>query len=476
MPKQLSNTIVKQRMIEWRNLKVAHDRDQTQINKLRAENKKLQTEIAELKQYFSGIIEAQAARIEELETKVFGRKKPRSGGGHESPKQPRDAASYRRPKPSDDVITGEEHHAINACHHCGGPLTDKEEYARYVEDIILAALNTAAQFKTIEKHTVERGYCVRCGKYSSALDLRGQEVTIGPNVRTLICYLVTLRDHSYDQVQNILWDLYRFKITDGEIINILDARRLQLLPEYEKLKDSIRAGPAVHIDESRWRIQSEKAGYAWSMSSTTSSDVVFKLADSRGMGNAEELLGANYQGVGITDRYPGYKHMFALHQICWAHLQRTAKDLTHLECLGKTKQKHVTKFYQNLAAVYAAIRGCQDEPFDATVRQAQANQLLEQTMKLCQPHKLDPKKLTDLKAGIAEYQDCLFICLTVDGIPADNNRAERDIKKLVIKRRKSLGSKTPKGAHTLEVLLSVCWSLYNRDRENFFSSFHALGM
>lgn len=474
MPK-LSEQQIKQKLQEGRNYKRLYFELKDKYDDAQAEIKQLKAENAELKQYFTSIIEAQAARITELETMVYGRKNRfRSGGGHKSPKPPRDSASYRRPKPAEDEITSEEHHSINVCNHCGGLLTDKEEYTRFVEDIILAALDASARFKTVIKHTIERGYCVTCGKYSSAQDLRGQETTIGPMVRSLICYLVTLRDHSYDQVQHILWDMYRFKISNGEITAILDNRRLDLLPAYENLKTSIRAGPAIHMDESPWRIQSEQSGYAWSMSSTTSSDVVFKLADNRGMGNAQELLGDNYQGIGITDRYPGYKHMFTLHQICWAHLQRTAKDLTHLECLGKAKQKHVTRFYQNLAAVYTTIRDYQLEPFDETRRQEQASQLLEQAQELCTPHALDPKKLANLKAGILEYQDCLFICLTVDGIPADNNKAERDIKQLVIKRRKSLGSKTTKGARTMEVLLSVCISLYNRDRDNFFVNFHAL--
>ena len=47
-----------------------------------------------------------------------------------------------------------------------------------------------------------------------------------------------------------------------------------------------------------------------SMSSTTSTDVVFKLADSRGIGTAKDLLGEDFQGVGITDRYKGYKNLF----------------------------------------------------------------------------------------------------------------------------------------------------------------------
>lgn len=212
------------------------------------------------------------------------------------------------------------------------------------------------------------------------------------------------------------------------------------------------------------------------MASARSTDVVFKLADSRGKGNSQDLVGDNYQGVGITDRFGSYKHLFlpGCHQICWAHLQRTAKDLTHLECLTVAKQRHVAAYYAGLAAVYADIRAYQIEPFDASKRQVQTDELLERVTNLCQPHKLDPKKLTDLKAGILEYRDCLFLCLTIDGIPSDNNKAERALRKLVIKRKKSFGVKTPKGARTMEVLLSVCQSLYNRDRDNFLPDLHRL--
>ncbi len=473
---KLSEEQVKQRPTEGRNYKRLYYGLKDTFDTASEEHKQCPRLIAEPTAKHDAATEAQNARIAELETMVFGRKKrPRSNDNQKPPTKPRDSGSYRRDTPSEDEITSETHHPIDACKHCGGPLTDKEEHARYIEDIILAALSAATQFKRVTKQFIERGYCIPCGKYSSARDLRGSEVILGPNVRTLVCYLVALRDHSYDQVIHLLWDVYRFKITDGEITNILDTRRLELLSEYENLKASIRAGPAVHMDESRWPIQSEKgAGYAWSMSSTTSSDVVFKLADSRGKGDAEELLGKNFQGVGITDRYPGYKNLFWLHQICWAHLQRTAKDLTHLQCLGKTKLKHVTRFYQQLAAIYTAIRTCQAEPFDEGKRKERASQLLGQTKQLCRPHRLDPKKLTDLKAGILEYHDSLFICLTVDGPPADNNRAERDIRKLVMKRKKSLGSKTTKGARTLEVLPPICWSLYNRDPDNFFPNFQGL--
>jgi len=101
----------------------------------------------------------------------------------------------------------------------------------------------------------------------------------------------------------------------------------------------------------------------------------------------------------------------------------------------KNKYDEVVAENNQLAAIYSTIRDYQSEPFNEATREVQANKLLEQTKTFCIPHKLDPKKLASLKLGILDYQDCLFICLKVNAIPADNNRAERDIKQLVIKRR-----------------------------------------
>ena len=124
MPK-LSNEQIKQKLQEGRNYKRLYFELKDKFDDAQAEIKQLRDDNAELKQYFSGIIEAQAARITELETQVYGRKNRfRSGGGQKAPRPPRDAASYRRPKPFDNEITSEEHHPIDACHHCGGPLTD----------------------------------------------------------------------------------------------------------------------------------------------------------------------------------------------------------------------------------------------------------------------------------------------------------------------------------------------------------------
>lgn len=478
MPKRLSDEVIADRMVELRNLRKLHAHDRQQITELKTENKGLKQELINQRQYFESIVETQAAQIAELQTMVFGRK-PKGGLKPDVkttvPRLPRTNGSYRRPIPPAHAITSNEHHGITDCHRCGHALTNKDEAMRYEEDIVLAALDSRSASNKVTQHTIERGWCSKCGQYSSAKDLRGQIATIGSNVRSLVVYLVMQLDQTYSQVVDLLWQLYRFPLQSGEIAHILAARRLDYLPMYEQLKTNVRAGPS-HMDETRCPIQSERgSGYAHVMVSAISEDVVFKLADSRGKANSEKLVGKNYRGVGITDRYGSYKGLFqAGHQICWAHLHRNARDITHLECLGKTKLKHVAKFYDELAAIYATIRQYQTESYNKTRRQDQADALLEQIKLLCQPHKLDPKKLIDLKSGILDYRGCLFLCLTIDGIPADNNKAERALRKLVIKRKKSFGVKTMKGARTMEVLLSVCQSLYNRDKDNFLANLHGL--
>lgn len=466
---RLTDAQIRQRLQEGRNYKRLYFELKVKYDALLLENKQLRLRLAEQE----AKLETQAARIEQLEAMVFGRKPPGNGQTKLRLRAKRSARLYRRPIPKDDEVTAEEHLTVHACKHCGGPLTDIQAILRFIEDIALAALGTAS-LKTVTKQTIERGWCGRCGKFSSAADPRGQEVSIGPNVRLLIGYLSTIVGLSFEQTQRLLMDCYHFQITDGEFEQIFYQQRIALLPSYEKLKNSIRAGPS-NVDETRYPIQSEQgSGYGWVMTgadgTSAENDIVYKLADNRGKGNTIELLGTAYAHTGITDRYAGYKAIFVTgkHQICWAHLARNARDITKLECLSEAKQACAKSFYEALNGIYALVRRYHAQAFDAAIRAKQAKELLPAITSLCRPSKLDPKQLADLKAGILAYRDCLFVCLTETNVPPDNNKAERRIRQLVMKRKRSFGVKTPKGARALEVLMSVYWSLWYRDRNNFF--------
>lgn len=438
----------------------------------------LEAQVAAQEAQFAAQLQAQAARIEQLETMVFGRKSKLPKQARLRLTTKRDSTTYRRPIPPASAITAEDSFTIDHCHRCGHLLTDKRAVIRFEEDIVLAAFDPRLDNKTVTKQCIEQGWCSRCGQYASAKDLRGQDVSLGPVVRTYIVYLMCHLDLSYAQVQDLLWQQHQLYVAGSEVATILAERRIAYLPLYEQLQESVRDGPS-HLDETRYPIQAEQgAGYAHVMAGADGTpaehDVVFVLADSRGKGNSETLVGARYRGVGVTDRYGSYKHLFVKgqHQICWAHLARNAKDIARLQCLDEPTAQHATQFYQKLSRIYATTRHIWAEPFDRTPRHTQAAQLLSEVVALCQPDEQDPKQLHDLKTGILEYQDCLFVCLTEPHVPPDNNKAERALRKLVLRRKKSFGVKTTKGARTMEVLYSVVQSLANRNKATLLQSLH----
>jgi len=139
-----------------------------------------------------------------------------------------------------------------------------------------------------------------------------------------------------------------------------------------------------------------------------------------------------------------------------------------MEDLTDEKRAHCRAFYARLGELYATLRQYLNAPFDRKQRLKQEAELLVLVDQLALPHPADPKKLADLKGRLVTWRHALFTCLLHQGIPADNNKAERHLRKLVIKRKKSFGSKTMNGAHNLAVLMSVAWTTWYRDRTNFF--------
>ena len=469
----LSKPEVRQRLIRLSNLERLHAEQKERLQKLETENRTLQVKLTQQNE----LIERLMVRVEELETRMFGRKHTPDEGddpARRPPVSPQPDTGKpplkppRRPNPSEDEITDTPPPlTVSDCKHCGGPFSQREEATRFIEDIDITALINKA-LKTVTKLTIERGFCARCGKWTSAADLRGQTCTLGPNVQLVIPYAITVLDQTYEQVKVMLADFFGLTISDAEITRILAEKGLEWRPEYHRLDGDIRGQPGNHLDETTWNIQEyAKHCYAWIKTGTANPNMLFRLALSRGGDHAKELLG-DYDGVRITDGYAAYANLPGLHQLCWAHFIRKARDVARLESLPPDKRNHCRQWYGHLCTVYQTMEDCRSQPFNETKRQHQTKRLLAQVRDLCQPHSLDPKKVRDLKNHILENKHALFTCLTVEGIPPDNNRAERDIRPLVRKRQKSFGSKTEAGAKALEVILSVIWSTWRRDRGTFW--------
>lgn len=413
---------------------------------------------------------------------VFGKKKY-PPAGTPPPTDPRAGESelararhsYRRSLPPATAVTTTELVPVNRC-SCGGELTKLTTHTRYQEDVPLPELTPGYQAKLVTKYLIGRGICSSCGKVTSGKDLGGQVVTLGPNVRLLICHLVSVMGMSYTQVTNLLCSLYNLRVTDGEIALVLRKQHQTWLPAYEQLKADIRAAPSVHADETPWAIQqNDGLGYAWSLSDATSEKVCYTLENSRGALHARNLFGEQFTGIRISDDYGAYRSLPGTQQLCWAHLYRAIRDLRYNDSLPEGELPEVIQWYEQFAGIYQGLRAYLDKPYDRALREEQSDELWQRLRVLLPVRDNEPVKLTNLKIQLTRAgQTKLFACLVYD-TPCDNNRAERDLRQLVLKRKRSFGSQTEKGAKALSTILSVCTTVWRSDPSAYFRTLAQLG-
>lgn len=454
---RLSNAVIQKRMQEWRNLKVQNAQQNVRIAKLeseskalRAENALLRTENAQLK----SDIQSLKLQLEELRTIVFGKKKKHEDTDEEetpplsiSVAQPRTSASYRRPLPKPHEITKHVRHEVERCPR-GHLLTKKARRVFYTHDI------PAIVVPEIIEHTVETGWCTECKRHVSAIPLPFAPVTFGHHIKRFVAVLSTVHRLSHPQIQLLLALHFHTTVSDGEIAKMLASEAEKLRAEKERLKSSIQLSSVRQIDETSWEVclDDGKGKFCWVMSDALSSDRVYELGRSRGKGVADELLGETANAT-VSDDYGAYRKR-TNHQLCFAHPARDFRDLASSTSIDTRTRSHCADLRKRLGRIYHEI----DTHRDPALSGYFSKKLRQLTLPLMD----EPKKLRTLKetfrANIPKY----LTCLKDPRIPLTNNRAERDLRHVVLKRNVSFGSRNAKGAEHTGILLSCLMSRLGR--------------
>lgn len=402
-------------------------------------------------------IEAMSFQLEQIKIKLFGKKPILNRIIQKKEKEIRDASSYRRPIPTNIIET--KLHPVSECSGCNQKFLHKWTKVFYEEDIPLPVQ------KIVIKHEVEVGYCKNCKKQSSGYSIPSKTAVLGENVKKYVCILSIGSRLSHMQIQDHLKDVFDLQISIGEIGNILEAEANNLRPEYQSLKESVISQTGTHYDETSWKVQKEEQGkFAWVATGTENNDTVFSLGRSRGGGNIDDIGKAR---VGITDDYRAYQNAFEEQQLCWAHPHRKIRDLAESSEFKDQNKNQILKTYQQFGGLYHRIQKVlktEISPYLKRKFQLVFGEIAESNM-------LDPAPLSKIKDALRRNKKKYFTFLKHKGIPIDNNKAERALRHLVIKRRTSFGSKTQRGAETASILASIILSLKWNDPENWFKKY-----
>jgi hypothetical protein len=159
----------------------------------------------------------------------------------------------------------------------------------------------------------------------------------------------------------------------------------------------------------------------------------------------------------VVDRYHGYNRAPCALQYCYAHLLRDVEQLEK-EFPG---QPEIQKFVAELAPLLARAMHLRGLKLTAKEFRRQAELTRRQIQAVTQAPAQHPA-IQKIQTLFREKAVRLFHWAKNRAVPADNNRAERELRPLVIARKISFGSQSEAGALTREVLMSVLHSLRKR--------------
>src|SRR2546421_12062119 len=220
------------------------------------------------------------------------------------------------------------------------------------------------------------------------------------------------------------------------------------------LKAAIRASPAVQADETGWR-EDGINGYIWSASTPTLR--YYEYHHSRGHEVVEALLGPDFQGVLGSDFYAAYNVHQGLHQRCWVHLLRHGHELKE----QYPDDQEVQQLAKEVKALYErAVADSGPDPSlpaakQEAARRKQQHAFEQELWQLCAPYAHTSSPLHTLCERVERFLPELFVFVARPEVPAHNNLAERSVRPLVIARKISGGSRSPKGSDTRMDLFSL---------------------
>jgi transposase len=330
-----------------------------------------------------------------------------------------------------------------ACPHCGEALEHKEYRDRSVID------SQPLRAEPI-LYQLQRARCRRCGKTVQA---RAPEVLPKSLYGNQLITQVVFLHYRQGIPMGRLCD--QLGIGVGAVFDILHRMAALFRGVLPKLIEEYRQAPVRHADETGWRTDG-RSGYAWLFASAMVSLFLFRATRSAQV--PKEVLGTEaLGGVLVVDRYNAYNQSPCPLQYCYAHLLRDVKDLGK-EFPGEAEVTAFTSTFIPLLAEAMHLRG---RPLPDAEYYDQARPLQQQIVDLVE----QPAQHLGVRQVQGIFRDNahrLYRWVKSRAVPADNNRAERELRPTVIARKVSFGSQSDAGAKTREVLMSVVHTLVKR--------------
>ena len=282
----------------------------------------------------------------------------------------------------------------------------------------------------------------------------------GPRVQAVVAVLSGRYRLSRREVVGVCADVLDVELAVGSVDALCQDTAAALAEPMAQLEAVVRGRGPVHADETSWR-QAGAGRWLWVVVSAVAT--VFRIASSRGSVVIKGLLGEDFGGWLVSDRWSAYAWVAVeRRQVCWAHLKRDFQALVDRGGPGRPLGEAALLLVERL---FTAWHQARDDPalrpwLVEQVRPIQA----EFRVLLEQGQESRGLKAAGLCWALLRVWPALWTFVTVPGVEPTNNRAEQAIRPAVLWRKGSFGTQSDGGARFVERLLSMAATCKQQDR------------
>ena len=340
------------------------------------------------------------------------------------------------------------------CPTCDSELSDTQEIRqRYMTDLEFVMSVKTTRFD------IHRKYCSTCGKI---VELKPKSVLprarFGLKLMLFVMYLkLGLRTPS-DKIVEFMRDIHGLTMSESEVYCILTQLSKLFGVYYEDLKKLLNTSKVKHTDSTTWWINGKRYA-AWVF--ITAGVVLYEISKRNNHKTPLKIFGAKQKNnILVVDRHSAFRTLakkrgFIL-QLCWSHILDDSKDLK--KCFG-AEGKYV---HERLKKIFADAKKFNHKGTKKDVEHLEKRIFLL----TCRHYKNHTVKSFVNNLYNRDHKN-LFIFVTNPDVDPTNNISERELRKLVIIRNISNGSRSKKGAKNTVTLLSVLQTLRNT-KQNLF--------
>jgi transposase len=320
----------------------------------------------------------------------------------------------------------------------------------------------------VTEYRLYAGHCTCCGKHHEArLPARTSSRLTGPRLLALMGTLTGGYRLSKRQVQGLLQDVFRIEVSVGTISQSEVQLSAMLAPTVEQAHAYVRQSAVVHADETG---HSEKGMGQWMWVAIAGWVSVFMARASRSADCARELLGADFAGILVSDRYAAYGWMPAYRrQVCWAHLLR---DFTRIaergDAAGRIGMALLDNAHRMFKFWYRVRDGTMRRDMFVMHMQFLCAQIEARLREGCV---CGETRTENTCKQILKVSDALWTFVYNPDVEPTNNLAERTLRSYVIWRKLCFGSQSQRGSLYMQRVMTVVGSckLQGRNVLDFFT-------